>query len=122
MKNRMLAGVLIAVVIAGAACDSVSEPTQVPLNVTTWEIYEAYQMNEARANNDFKDRPLNLQYSVDEIEDKYVVQELGGFGLVQAQLEFREADLVRFNIGDTGQALCRLRGFDLDIWLRFDCR
>ena len=122
MKNRMLAGVLIAVVIAVAACDSVSEPTQTPLNVTTLEIYQAYEMNEARANSVYKDRPLRLQYRVDGIEDKYVVQELGGYGLIQAQLEFREADLVRFDVGDTGQALCRLRGFDLDIWLRFDCR
>lgn len=93
-----------------------------PLDVSVSEIYQAYQENEARANGTYKDKPLNLSFTVDEIEDKYVVQNLDSIGFVTAQLTFDQAYLVQFNKGDSGTRICSLKGLDLDLWLRFDCR
>ncbi len=104
------------------ACDeSSTEPTPVPLTVTVEDIYQAYQENEARANATYKEIKLNLHFYVDEIEDRYVIQDLAGF-LDQAQLRFDQEELIRFNIGDRANRICELDGFDLDTWLRFDCR
>ncbi len=97
-------------------------PTRTPLNITVERIYQAYQENEARANATYKEIDLNLQFTVDEIEDRYVIQNLDSIGLVQAQLRFDQEDLIGFNIGDRTNRICELDGFDLDLWLKFDCR
>ena len=97
-------------------------PTRTPLNITVERIYRAYQENEARANATYKEINLNLQFTVDEIEDRYVIQNLDSIGLVQAQMRFDQEDLIRFNIGDRANRICVLDGFDLDLWLKFDCR
>ena len=99
-----------------------STSTTPPLDVSVSEIYQAYQENEARANVTYKGRQLNLSFTVDEIEDKYVVQDLDDIGFVTAELTFDQADLVQFNTGDFGTRICSLKGFELDLWLKFDCR
>ena len=96
-------------------------PTPAPLVISVEEIYQAYQENEARANANYKKIKLNLHFKVDEVEDKYVIQELDGF-LDQAQLRFDQDELVQFDIGDRTNRICELDGFDLDTWLKFDCR
>ena len=122
---------LIAIVILTAGCEieeAIEErsgeaaTTTPPLDVSVSEIYQAYQENEARANVTYKDKSLNLSCSVDEIEDKYVIQNLDSIGFVTAQLTFEQAELVQFNTGDSGTRICSLNGFELDLWLRFDCR
>ena len=40
----------------------------------------------------------------------------------EAQLRFDQEELIEFNIGDQGNRICELDGFELDIWLKFDCR
>ena len=84
------------------------------------DVFKAYQENEARANVTYKERPLNLHFTVDEIEDRYVIQNLDGFA--SARLRFDEAELVKFNVNDSTNRLCYLDGFQLDTWLEFDCR
>ena len=84
------------------------------------DIYEAYQENEAKANVTYKERPLNLHFTVDEIEAKYVRQELGF--LTSAQLKFEEDELVNFTVGERTNRVCYLDGFQLDTFLAFDCR
>ena len=49
-----------------------------------------------------------------------MVQDLGTFD--EAQLEFQQDDLIAFNKGDELNRICELDGFDLDTWLKFDCR
>ena len=61
-----------------------------------------------------------MHFNVDEIEDRYVIQNLGF--LEEAQLRFDQEELIEFNIGDQANRICELDGFDLDIWLKFDCR
>ena len=111
---------LIAGTLAVMGCEKGVDASLPPLSVTVEEVYQAYEQNEARANATYKERPLNLSFRVDEIEDAYVAQELGF--LASAHLEFNETDLIRFNIGDTGRRICELDGLLLDILLRFDCR
>lgn len=72
-------------------------PTPGPLAISVEDIYQAYQENEARANVTYKKIKLDLYFRVDEIEDRYVVQDLGPFD--EAQLKFHEADLIAFNKG-----------------------
>ena len=67
--------------------------TPAPLVITVEDIYQAYQENEARANATYKKIKLDLHFRVDEVEDKYVIQELDGF-LAQAQLRFDQDDLI----------------------------
>ena len=98
-----------------------STATPAPLEVTTGEIWNEYQANEARANQTYKERDLKVTFRVDEIEDDHVIEDLDGF-LNKANLKFKQGELIRFDIGDTATAICRLEGLDLDIWLRFDCR
>ena len=98
-----------------------STPTPAPLEVTTREIWNEYQANEARANQTYKERDLKVTFRVDEIEDDHVIEDLDGL-LNKANLKFKQEELVRFDIGDTATAICRLEGLDLDTWLRFDCR
>ncbi len=121
---RIRWAIVLAVVLiplgSTLACEEPKAATP-PLRTSVVAIYQAYQENEARANATYKNQDLRLSFRVDEIEDKYVVQELDGF-LTQAELEFDQEDLVEFNVGDVSSATCRLRGLDLDIWLRFDCR
>ena len=118
---------IVALGIAGA-CDEASTdgprptatPTPAPLVINVEDIYQAYQENEARANATYKGIKLNLHFNVDEIEDKYVIQDLGF--LEEAQLRFDQEELIEFNVGDQANRICELDGFDLDIWLKFDCR
>ena len=118
---------IVALGIAGA-CDEASNdgprptatPTPAPLVINVEDIYQAYQENEALANAAYKGIKLNLHFNVDEIEDKYVIQDLGL--LEEAQLRFDQEELIEFNVGDQANRICRLDGFDLDIWLKFDCR
>ena len=122
--------VVLGIVVLGiaGACDEASTdgprptatPTPTPLIITVEDIYQAYQENEARANATYKGIKLNLHFNVDEIEDKYVIQNLGL--LEEAQLRFDQEELIEFNVGDQANRICRLDGFDLDIWLKFDCR
>ena len=98
-----------------------STATPAPLEVTTGEIWNEYQANEARANQTYKERDLKVTFRVDEIEDDHVIEDLDGF-LNKANLKFKQGELIRFDIGDTATSICRLEGLDLDIWLRFDCR
>ena len=122
--------VVLGIVVLGiaGACDEASTdgprptatPTPTPLIITVEDIYQAYQENEARANATYKGIKLNLHFTVDEIEDRYVVQNFGF--LVEAQLRFDQEELIKFNIGDQANRICELDGFDLDIWLKFDCR
>ena len=113
----------IAVACAEGSTDGprpTATPTPAPLVINVEDIYQAYQENEARANSTYKGIKLNLHFNVDEIEDKYVIQELGF--LEEAQLRFDQEDLIEFNIGDQANWICELDGFELDIWLKFDCR
>ena len=84
------------------------------------QVFDEYQANEARANNTYKNRPLNVNFRVDEVEDTYVIQRLGFID--EAQLRFHQEQLVTFDIGDRASATCELDGFDFDTWLKFDCR
>ena len=135
MKKILLFGVLgmvgliavCAVVVAtsggsgGKAKPTVPTGTPVPpLTVTVEEIHKTYKANEARANATYKERLLDLYFSVDEIEDDYVRQDLGTFD--SAQLKFSQDELIAFNVGDKTNRVCELEGFDLDTFLRFDCR
>ena len=95
-----------------------SEPR--PRVVSVQDIYQAYQANEARANATYKGIKLNLSFTVGAIEDKYVIHSLGL--IEEAQLRFDQEDLIKFNIGDRTSRICELDGFDLNIWLKFDCR
>lgn len=104
----------------GGAASVPPTPTPAPLGVTVQQIYDEYQANEARANVTYKERPLSVSFTVDEIEDDHVTHQLPG--LASAQLEFEEDVLITFDVGDKRTAVCELRGLDLDIWLRFDCR
>ena len=101
-------------------CDVGQDDTRPALGVTVEEVYRAYQQNEARANETYKGRDLRVSFRVSEIEDRHVVQNLGY--LDKAILELPKERLVGFDVGDRGTATCRLRGFALDTWLRFDCR
>ena len=112
--------VVIIVSVSGGDSSSTAEQAGPPLDVSVSEIFEAYQENEARANATYKNRLLNLSFEVDEIEDKYVVQEMDDW--VDAQLKFEQSDLLVFNIGDRANRICELDGFQLDTFLEFDCR
>ncbi len=90
------------------------------LAVTVGEVFSAYKANEARANATYKKQKLQVLFNVDEIEDQYVVQNLGF--LESAHLRFSQDELVKFNVGDNTSRVCKLEGFELDILLRFDCR
>ena len=116
---------IVALSIAGACAEGSTDgprptPTPAPLVISVEDIYQAYQENEARANATYKGIKLNLHFNVDEIEDRYVIQDLGF--LEEAQLRFDQEELIEFNIGDQANRICELDGFDLDIWLKFDCR
>ena len=89
-------------------------------NATVAEIYMEYKNNEARANDTYKGKRWNLSFTVDEVEDDHVVQELDIID--EAQLKFLKEDLLLFNRGDMGQAICEVDGFDLDTFLMIDCR
>ena len=95
-----------------------------PLDVTVMEIFREYRSNEARANATYKNRLLNLDFTVSEIEDDHVVQILESdmFSDVEAQLRFPKAELVMFNQGDRMSRKCLLDGFVMDRTLKFDCR
>ena len=67
-----------------------------------------------------KESSWNLHFNIDEIEDRYVIQNLGF--MVEAQLRFDQEELIEFNIGDQANRICELDGFDFDTWLKFDCR
>lgn len=105
----------------GVIGTAVPPPTVAPIKVTTQDIYQAYQENEARANATYKNRKLELTFRVDEVEDKYVTEELDDM-MVSAQLEFSQADLIALNVGEKVTAICELDGFEMDLWLAFDCR
>ena len=90
------------------------------LDVNVGTIYSAYLENEARANLEYKDRTLFLQFRVDEIEDRYVVQELGDSA--EARLTFPMEVLVEYDVGESDQRECTLSGFDMDTYLEFDCK
>ena len=111
---------IVVIGIAGACTDGPRPPTPAPLVINVEDIYQAYQENEARANATYKGIKLNLHFNIDEIEDRYVIQSLGF--LEEAQLQFDQEELIEFNIGDQGNRICELDGFDFDIWLKFDCR
>ena len=124
---------IVVIGIAGACTDGprptatptatprpTATPTPAPLVINVEDIYQAYQENEARANATYKGIKLNLHFNIDEIEDTYVIQSLGF--LEEAQLRFDQEELIEFNIGDQATRICKLDGFDLDIWLKFDCR
>ena len=134
---KIIVGVIVALVVivviigivapsdedeepSGATPKPTRTPTPAPLVITVEEIYEAYQANEARANATYKRIKLDLHFNVDEVEDKYVIQELGF--LDEAQLRFDQDELIQFNVGDSLNRICELDGFDLDTWLKFDCR
>ena len=116
--------VVLGIVVIGVAgaCTDGPRPTATPapLVINVEDIYQAYQENEARANATYKGIKLNLHFNIDEIEDRYVIQSLGF--LEEAQLRFDQEELIEFNIGDQANRICELDGFDLDIWLKFDCR
>ena len=126
-RGWALGTILLILIVLAMGCENGEielpspSPTPEPLAVTTTEIWDAYRANEARANHIYKNRPLNLTFHVDEIEDDYVIEYMEGF-FNMAQLDFEQKELVLFNIGDKATAICRLRGLDLDTWLRFDCR
>jgi hypothetical protein len=111
---------LIVGTLPAIGCEEGVDTSVPALRVTVDEIYQEYEQNEARANATYKEMPLDLSFRVDEIEDDYVVQELGF--IVSAQLKFDEDDLVSFNVGDTGRRICELEGLQLDLFLQFDCR
>ena len=115
---------IVVIGIAGACVEGSTDgprPTPTPpLVINVEDIYQAYQENEARANATYKGIKLNLHFNVDEIEDRYVIQNLDF--LAEAQLRFDQEELIEFNIGDQANRICELDGFDLDIWLKFDCR
>ena len=83
-------------------------------------IYRDYLENEARANQEYKDRKLFLQFRVDEIEDRYVIRELDDFA--SARLTFPTEVLVEYDVGDSDQRECTLDGFEMDTYLDFSCR
>ena len=119
---------IIIVAVVAASCSTSDDPNEpqmtdgpAPLVVTVQEVYDAYQANEARANDTYKNRPLEVSFVVDEIEDDHVVQKLEEF-FVEANLSFDKEFLITMEIGDTGTATCQLKGFELDFLLRFDCR
>ncbi|MDE2939507.1 MAG: hypothetical protein OXR67_11445 [Chloroflexota bacterium] len=105
----------------GVIGTAVPPPTVAPIKVTTQDIYQAYQENEARANATYKNQKLELTFRVDEVEDKYVTEELDDW-MASAQLEFSQADLITFNVGERVTAICELDGFEMDLWLAFDCK
>ena len=112
--------VIVIVAVSGGGSSNTAEQSGPPLDVSVTEIFKAYQENEARANVTYKNRLLNLSFRVDEIEDKYVVQELADW--VEAQLKFEQSELLIFDIGDSDNRICELEGFQLDTFLEFDCR
>ena len=117
--------VICAVLVAAlVSCRGESAP---PVPTTVNEIYETYETNEAKGNIEFKDRPLDLTFKVDEIDGaKFVVHRLGNGD--EAQLEFDQIALAQMVVGQTWHADCRLKGRERrwkllgDYALRFDCR
>ena len=88
--------------------------------VTPIEVFNAYKANEARANATYKDQKLSVSFRVDEIEDDHVVPDLNDWD--EAQFKFSQEELINFNIGESGTAFCELDGFEIDTFLKFDCR
>ncbi|MDE2780721.1 MAG: hypothetical protein OXI91_13750 [Chloroflexota bacterium] len=123
------AGFIIIVVILALLFGEEEAPDQInkpPLDVTTKEIYRAYQSNEARANVTYKNRRLNLEFKIHEVEDYYVIENLGPGGdwgsEVTAELTFPVEDLIEFNTGEIHTRECTLNGFQMDSWIEFDCK
>ena len=129
---KMLIAILI--IVAALACTPTSvaptpvdQPTPTPrhtptpsyLVVSIDEIWDAYAENEARANQTYKEKDLRLTFVIDEIEDDHVIVKRGF--LDQTNLSFPKDELVKFNIGDSITAICRLEGLQLDTWLEFEC-
>ena len=102
---------------SGGSSSSKAEPA---VKVTPRMVYAAYQQNEARANAEYKGKDLQVTFTVTGIEDKYVVQSLGGFD--EAHFRLDQDELIRTDRGQTLTRRCELEGFDLDTFLKFDCR
>ena len=122
--------IFLAVVFIGFGVSQITrepDPTPSPqdaLGITVEDIYKAYWENEARANSTYKERPLDLEFEVDEIEDHYVIDRLDplfNFQNVRAEMELPFEDLVKLERGDVVTRRCWLQGFVLNSRLDFDC-
>ena len=100
--------------------------TEPPERVNALDIWDAYLINETRANVDYKGRDLLVQLDrIDEIEsDGKILRYMGMFQWEHIELDFKnDEDVLDLNPGRSIEAVCRLRGFQLDLWLQFNnCR
>ena len=123
-KIPIFLAVCAVLVAAFASCRGESMP---PVPTTVKEIYETYETNEAKGNIEFKNRPLDLTFKVDEIDGaKFAVHRLGSGD--EAQLEFNQIALAQMVVGQTWHSNCRFKGRERwwkllgDYTLRFGCR
>ena len=113
--------IMIVAINSAPSSSGIAESEPKPmLEVSVGTIYRDYLENEARANQEYKDRTLFLRFTVDEIEDRYVVQQLDDFA--SARLNFPVEVLVEYDVGDSDQRECTLGGFEMDTFLDFNCK
>ena len=105
---------------SGGSSSSSRSESEPALKVTPQRVYSAYQQNEARANTEYKNKDLEVTFTITGIEDKYVVQSLGDFD--EAHFRLDQDELIRLNRGETLTRKCELEGFEIDTFLVFDCR
>ena len=90
------------------------------------EIWEDYQTNETRANSLHKGKWFRIKLElISEIEsDGRVLMHTNTYGTDYIELDFKnDEDVLHLRQGQSLVAICKLSGFDLDSWLRFEkCR
>lgn len=90
------------------------------------EIWEDYQTNETRANSLHKGKWFRIKLEhISEIESGGRVRmHKNTYGSDYIELDFKnDEDVLHLRQGQSLVAICKLSGFDLDSWLRFEkCR
>ena len=129
----LLAVIIVIVVIAIASSGgggnggggSPAVTVTPPLVVDPVQLWNEFQANETRANEQYKGKWLQVTLpTISEIESNGRVQmdmdEVGD----HIELDFRvDSDVIELNPGQSITAVCQLDGFQLDSWLEFnECR
>ena len=125
--------IVIIVAVSGGGGDSDDAPggngngvpTPPPL-VNAMTIWREYEANETRANHIYKQGWLTVELdTISEIESGGDVRmNVDSSGFNHISLDFKnDNDVLDLNPGQSIVAVCKLSGFQLDIWLNFkDCR
>ena len=118
---RYLPLVLVLFLLACSSPPPAPSPGEEPVSVV--KIWFDYEDNEPRANEVWKGRWLYLSMNpVDQIETGGKLRMyMDQFQLNHIEMDFKEDDQVlAVDRGDSVNAMCKLRGMQLGLWLQFN--